>query len=446
MNSSKYKTYNWFFSRKYILSSLTIDLILLSTFHKRTFVINQTSFLQNYLYISLFLLIIINYLIGRYTPEIMKIKKIIIKHFFISCKLFFLLNFSLVFLSYFSKLNFLLFLNEIRIIFIFSIVSGLAHCFHEIIRTFRNKYIWLYVGNNEELIFLKNLLKTNNKYESIYHLPLDKFLSLKSFDQYAGVIISDKFENESHSSIIKKFRVNRSGISVYGVLSWCKIYLNRIPSLLLEEPEDFKKIVFKKNLLFEMKLKRFIDCLFSIIILTLSFPILIISMIIIYFQDRGPLLYTQIRTGINGETFKIYKLRTMSADAEIQGAQWSQRNDKRVTKFGNLLRRTRVDELPQLINVLKGEMSLIGPRPERPEIEETKLNELKNYNLRYIFKPGLSGWSQVNYCYGASVEDADIKLSYDLFYIANFSLFLDIIIFFKTIKLILNAKGSKPNN
>ena len=136
----------------------------------------------------------------------------------------------------------------------------------------------------------------------------------------------------------------------------------------------------------------------------------------------------------------------MKINAEKNGPVWSKRGDKRVTKIGKILRRTRIDELPQLFCVIKGEMSLIGPRPERPEIEKDLEKEIPYYFYRRAFKPGLSGWAQVNYPYGASLKDSKEKTSYDIFYIENFSNLLDIIIFFKTIKLVFNLKGSLPNN
>jgi lipopolysaccharide/colanic/teichoic acid biosynthesis glycosyltransferase len=134
----------------------------------------------------------------------------------------------------------------------------------------------------------------------------------------------------------------------------------------------------------------------------------------------------------------------MHVDAEIEGIQWSNNNDKRITRIGKIIRAVRIDELPQLFCVLSGSMSLIGPRPERPEIEGKLFKEVPYYNSRYVLKPGISGWAQVNYPYGASISDTKIKLSYDIYYLSNFSFFLDLLIFFKTIKLVLNARGYKP--
>ena len=135
----------------------------------------------------------------------------------------------------------------------------------------------------------------------------------------------------------------------------------------------------------------------------------------------------------------------MKINAEQDGIQWSSKNDNRITKVGKLIRATRLDELPQLFCVIKGDMSLIGPRPERPEIEKKLLNDIPYYNYRNVIKPGLSGWAQVNYPYGASVFDSTKKLSYDIYYITNFSFFLDLLILFQTIKIIFNLKGYKPD-
>ena len=135
----------------------------------------------------------------------------------------------------------------------------------------------------------------------------------------------------------------------------------------------------------------------------------------------------------------------MHVNAEKNGIKWSTINDERITFIGKIIRTTRIDELPQLFSVIKGDMSLIGPRPERPEIEDTLNNQISNYKIRHTIKPGISGWAQVNYPYGASIEDSKNKLSYDLFYVKNMSIFLDLLIFIKTIKTILNLKNSLPN-
>jgi exopolysaccharide biosynthesis polyprenyl glycosylphosphotransferase len=189
------------------------------------------------------------------------------------------------------------------------------------------------------------------------------------------------------------------------------------------------------------QLKRYADVVASLALLTLSSPLLLLSSLAIHLQDGGPVFYRQTRTGLFGQPFQVLKLRTMVVDAENGTAQWAATNDKRITPLGQWLRRTRIDELPQLLNVIKGEMSLIGPRPERPELETELEDQIPNYRIRHWIRPGLSGWAQVNMPYSSSMEDAELKLSYDLFYLRNASPWLDVLILLKTIKTVLKAAG-----
>ena len=166
--------------------------------------------------------------------------------------------------------------------------------------------------------------------------------------------------------------------------------------------------------------------------------------ILIKLEDGGPIFYFQKRTGYKEKIFYIYKFRSMKVDAENNGIQWSTRSDSRITNIGKIIRLTRIDELPQLISVIKGEISLIGPRPERPEINEILFKETYIYKYRYLIKPGLSGWAQVNFNYAASKEDTVKKLSYDIYYINHISFLLDLLILIKTIKIIFNSNNHKP--
>ncbi len=186
---------------------------------------------------------------------------------------------------------------------------------------------------------------------------------------------------------------------------------------------------------------RLLDLLFSLIGLIFG---LLISPIIFFgniFGNRGPVFYTQTRVGRNGKHFKIYKLRSMVTDAEKHGAQFAQKKDTRVTKFGKFLRKSRFDEIPQFINVLKGDMSVIGPRPERPVFVKELSERIPFYEIRHIVKPGVTGWAQVNADYGTSEADALEKLQYDLYYIKKRSLFLDISIVIKTLSTIIFFRG-----
>lgn len=178
-------------------------------------------------------------------------------------------------------------------------------------------------------------------------------------------------------------------------------------------------------------------------IVGLAFMLLIIPFVFLgnLIGNRGPLFYNQIRVGKNGELFKLLKLRTMVEDAEKDGAQFAQISDNRVTKFGLFLRKSRLDEIPQFINVIKGEMSLIGPRPERPEFLESLIEKIPFYEVRHLIKPGITGWAQVNAKYGTCEGDALEKLQYDLYYIKHRSLFLDISILLKTLSTIIFFRG-----
>ncbi|MAL59259.1 MAG: sugar transferase [Flavobacteriaceae bacterium] len=186
---------------------------------------------------------------------------------------------------------------------------------------------------------------------------------------------------------------------------------------------------------------RILDLLFSVIGLVFGliiFPIILLGNL---FGNRGPLFYTQMRVGKNGRHFRIYKLRSMVKDAEKHGAQFADKKDVRVTKFGRFLRRSRFDEIPQFINVIKGDMSVIGPRPERPVFVKELSEKIPFYEVRHLVKPGVTGWAQVNHKYGVGEDDALEKLQYDLYYIKKRSIFLDISIVIKTLSTIIFFRG-----
>lgn len=186
---------------------------------------------------------------------------------------------------------------------------------------------------------------------------------------------------------------------------------------------------------------KFFEILLSV--LGLLFGVLLLPFIIIgnAIGNRGALFYTQERVGKNGALFKIFKFRTMIQNAEANGAVFSSANDRRITAFGKFLRRTRIDEIPQFVNILKGEMAVIGPRPERPFFVKEIAEIMPFYETRHVIKPGLTGWAQVNYSYGESLEDSLVKLQYDLYYIKHRSIFLDFTIAFKTISTVLFYRG-----
>ena len=191
--------------------------------------------------------------------------------------------------------------------------------------------------------------------------------------------------------------------------------------------------------------KRLFDLLFTLLLLVITAPLLCVAMLALWVSSRGrePVLYRQTRVGLNGRTFSLLKLRTMVTDAESEGIAMTLHDDPRVTRLGRLLRLSRIDELPQLINVLRGEMSLIGPRPERPEFVGYFNREIEGYGLRHRVKPGLTGLAQVSFGYGEGLEGAVVKLYYDLSYIKRVSLVRDFSILMQTLPVVILARGAR---
>ena len=189
--------------------------------------------------------------------------------------------------------------------------------------------------------------------------------------------------------------------------------------------------------------KRLFDLLAATALLLVAWPAMLVVALCIWLEDRAPILYRQTRVGMNGETFELVKFRSMRIDAEKDGAQWARRDDDRSTRVGRFIRTTRLDELPQLFNVLRGEMSFVGPRPERPQFVDMLSQEIRYYNVRHCMKPGLTGWAQLRYPYGASVKDAAEKLTFDLFYVKNHGLLFDLMILLQTVEVVMFRRGAR---
>lgn len=194
----------------------------------------------------------------------------------------------------------------------------------------------------------------------------------------------------------------------------------------------------------ERTIKRIFDVVASATLLTFAIPVAVMAALAIHLEDGGPIFYRQQRVGLHGRPFMLLKFRSMGVDAESDGiARWCAADDRRVTKVGALIRKTRVDEIPQVINVLKGEMSFVGPRPERPIIVNELSQSIPFYRYRHMVKPGITGWAQISYPYGASIEDAYQKLKFDLFYIKNYSLVLDFLTLIQTVRVVLWPQGAR---
>ncbi|HQR71469.1 MAG TPA: TIGR03013 family PEP-CTERM/XrtA system glycosyltransferase, partial [Burkholderiaceae bacterium] len=189
--------------------------------------------------------------------------------------------------------------------------------------------------------------------------------------------------------------------------------------------------------------KRAFDIVAAIALLLLALPVLLLSMLAIVIESGLPVFFVQERVGLGGRTFRILKLRTMGRDAERDGvARWATKGDARITRVGRVLRKLRIDELPQLVNVLNGDMSLVGPRPERPQFVDRLRTQIRFYDVRHSVKPGITGWAQIRYSYGASAEDAQRKLQFELFYVKNNSLLLDVLILAETVRVVLFGEGA----
>ena len=189
--------------------------------------------------------------------------------------------------------------------------------------------------------------------------------------------------------------------------------------------------------------KRVFDVVVSLLLLVLAFPVLVLFAILIKLESPGPVFYRQTRVGLYGQSFDVVKLRSMRQDAEKDGPKWASENDPRVTRIGRIIRTVRIDEIPQAWSVLKGEMSFVGPRPERPQFVAKLEEMLPYYAERHMVKPGITGWAQINYPYGASAEDARQKLEYDLYYAKNYSPFLDLLILLQTARVIIWPEGAR---
>ncbi len=358
--------------------------------------------------------IIVNYLILIFLAKILILINI--------------LNFDFIYLSF----------TFLKIIIITSSLQAIYSIYFQ--RNLKKKINLCFLGSKDSY---KKVIKISDFENLEINIIFNKEINKNNlFKGYIVENIKSVSDQDKENILLESIK----GKKIYNLIDWYEEFLNRIPSEIISST-DLLNIDFSSKVdSFQMRLKRIGDLFFSLVILIFASPILIIASIIIYFEDEGPIFYSQIRTGLMNKEIRIIKLRTMKIDAEKNGPQWSSNNDLRVTNIGKILRKYRIDEIPQLVSVLKGDMSLIGPRPERPEIDLQLAEEITNYNFKYLSKPGLSGWAQVNYPYGASKLDSKIKLSYDLYYLKNFSIWLDLLIFFKTIKLVVNGDGSMPNN
>lgn len=280
--------------------------------------------------------------------------------------------------------------------------------------------------------------------------------------EFANVPVLGKYSDLA--SLIKKYKVtgiiiaheSSSPQEIMRVLVWVcdqPVHIYLVPELYSVINGQFKaNLVYGFELqelfaftmpLWQVRVKRVIDILFGAFLGLISFPVCVLAAIAIKLEDHGPVFYSQERIGLYGKPFTVYKFRTMRTDAEKFGAQWATKDDPRITKVGKFLRKTRIDELPQILCVLKGDMSMVGPRPERAVFIAKLREEIPFYISRLKMKPGLTGWAQVCHHYDTSTEDVKIKLQYDMYYFENMSLLLDFQILVRTVYVVLTGKGAQ---
>ena len=430
-------------TRRYILFYIFFEAVLISLsifFASATSDVDYRT--QFYTIAILFLWPIFSYLANRYENIFLKEKFInfVFKLFLLSAIIIFAYSFLATSLDLFKILK-----SEYQVSFsyiflfktlIFNLIFNLFFhtIFNKFFRVKRKTEVWNFIGSENTFLMIKKSL-SDKKYKN--------FLKVQKISKSFVNNIEDKKIIIDHQNNIEKFYYsllddNIENISeVLNIEDWYEKVFEKIPINLFTLENIYQLKLASKND-FSNKIKRIGDISFSLIIIIFTSPISLISAFLIWLEDRGPIFYKQKRVGLNGKIFNIYKFRSMSVEAESEGVTWAIKNDPRTTKIGRLLRNTRFDEIPQLLTVLRGEMSLIGPRPERPEIEKMLKKNIAHYNLKYLAKPGLSGWAQVNYPYGSSLNDSRNKLAYDIFYIKNKSIFLDFIIFIKTIRVVIN--------
>lgn len=329
-----------------------------------------------------------------------------------------------------------------------ALLSGAMQCWLWWQRPVRKR--WLILASAEETQILRHevaITPGSNQLSVLFLSPealANDPSQLGPLSLVDGIAVSDAVALAD--DLVEQLLSLRSrGTAVCSLVVWAERQFQRVPPELyssrgLLQAEGFDLHPGR----WRWRLKRIGDVGLAVVLLALSLPVIALSALLIRLEDGGPIFYRQLRTGLYGELFPVWKLRSMTKDAEPDGARWARAHDPRITRVGHWLRQWRLDELPQLLAVIAGNMSLIGPRPERPELEAHLTACIPHYRLRHWIRPGLSGWAQVCFPYGASTADSRMKLSYDLYYLRNANVLFDLLILFKTIRLVARGQGSIP--
>jgi sugar transferase (PEP-CTERM system associated) len=269
-------------------------------------------------------------------------------------------------------------------------------------------------------------------------------LSAHIVDHNASEVVLALEERRNALPLKDLLRVRTTGVQVSEISSFLERETGRIDLNSVNPSWLIFSDGFASGRMLSSVFKRAFDIVASLILLTITLPVILLTALAIKAESRGPAFYRQRRVGLYNQDFDILKLRSMRQDAEVAGeAVWAAEQDPRITRIGRLIRKVRIDELPQTWTVLRGEMSFVGPRPERPQFVDQLEEQLPYYAERHMVKPGITGWAQINYPYGASIEDARHKLEYDLYYAKNYSPFLDMLILLQTLRVVIWPGGAR---
>lgn len=337
------------------------------------------------------------------------------------------------------KTNLLLFL------IVFAVIEVIwRRVFNKITASFQEKTKVALVGSSRSAEEIAGFIKENPQlgYEiAVWLKNKEDFSSLKESIDWENliaehgvdlIVIPRYFKNEPDAAKIF-YKLLTLGADIADIPAFYETVFHKIPLDEVNEEWFLDEIVGKEK--FYDSMKGSAEFALALLLGLVLLPLELLIVTFVKITSSGPAVYKQVRVGENGKEFVLYKFRTMKINAESHGPKWAEKNDPRATAVGNILRHTHLDELPQLVNIIKGEISFVGPRPERPEFMKVLRGKISYYDVRHLIKPGITGWAQINYRYGASEEDAAEKLKYDIYYLKNRSLVLDMAIILKTLKL-----------
>ena len=331
--------------------------------------------------------------------------------------------------------------NSVYIFFFLYILQNIFKIL--IYYTFVKKKSLMIVGDNENSKIIKEILLEKQTYFIAAKMKVSEFENFEEIvkkREIGKIIITETLHDRKFAETILKFKLK--GIQVFDFINFYEKIEEKVPVLSISE----EYILFGSgydilHASLDQRIKRLFDLILALFVTIVTLPIMVIAAIIVKVESKGPIFFSQSRVGLGNESFQIYKFRSMRLHDENAHSRYAQEKDNRITKFGKIMRKTRIDELPQLWNVIKGDMSFIGPRAEWDKLCKEYEEKIPFYNIRHSVKPGLTGWAQVRYPYGMGVEDALEKLRYDLYYIKHQNLAFDIMILFQTVKIVIFGKG-----